>query len=58
MSNFKLPNGNELLIGLNINNEWTVSCWDEELNCIWSMSFEDEQKAMEQFNKSKAIAIN
>lgn len=56
--NFKLPNGNELLVGLNIYNEWCVSCWDDDYNCLWTMSFKTETEAREQFLKSKAVAVN
>ena len=48
---FKLPSGNEMLIGININNKWCVSCWDDDYDCVWSKEFNNEDEAIEYFDK-------
>lgn len=53
---YKLPNGNELLLGQNIYGVWVVSCWDKELNNVWEMKFDKYSEAEAQFKRSKEIA--
>jgi hypothetical protein len=48
---YKLKNGDEVLIGLNIYNQWAVSCWDEEMNNRWEKIFDNEADARKEFER-------
>ena len=50
---FKTTNGNEILIGLDIFNRWTVSCWTNEMEFLWSEPYSSETKARERFDELK-----
>jgi hypothetical protein len=56
MNNYKLQNGNEILLGQDIYGSWTVSCWNEELDCLWNMKFDKQSDAEAQFQRSVNVA--
>jgi hypothetical protein len=54
---YKLPNGNDILLGQNIFGVWTVSCWDDDFNVIWITEFKDEKDAQNRFEECKRISL-
>ena len=48
---FKTSTGKEVLIGINVYNKFAVSCWDDDYNCIWAKTFDNETDAREYFDK-------
>ena len=44
-------NGEQILMGQDINGIWCVSCWDELLNNRWELRFKSEEEAKVEFER-------
>jgi hypothetical protein len=54
---YKLPNGNEILLGQDIYGTWNVTCWDKDYNLIWRTKFDKQSDAQVRFDECKKISL-
>jgi hypothetical protein len=48
---YKLPNGEEILLGQDLYGRWVVSCWDKDLNNRWEVTFDKLSEAKVEFER-------